>query len=171
MVHVRFTKWDGSLHWHFDVKRLGEDEHGHWLGGPEGTPVRRGCEPPIASPPFALLIPEGAWWTATFNLVRPDSPFGLVVYVDICTPAQWTDGMATAIDLDLDVAMRPDGTVVLLDEDEFEEHRSTMAYPEHLVDRARASAAAIFTTMESRQEPFASVGPNWLERAQRLGEQ
>lgn len=171
MVHVRFTKWNGALHWHYDVDRLGEDEHGVWLGGPEGTLVRRGSEPPISSPRFAILVPRDFWWTATFNENVFGSPFGYVVYVDVCTPAEWEGDTVSAIDLDLDVAMNAEGKVHLLDEDEFEEHRAAMGYPDHIIDRARAAAAATFTAMESRQEPFASVGQRWLEKAQRLGEQ
>ena len=167
-VHVRFTKWDGSLHWHFDVDRLGEDEHGVWLGGADNTQVRRGSEPPIMSPAFALLIPESGWWTATFNSGGGDSPFGYIAYVDICTPAAWEGSTVTAVDLDLDVAMRPDGGVELLDEDEFADHLVAMAYPERAIDQARVAAASIYRLMEVRGEPFASTGLGWLEKARAL---
>jgi len=168
-VHVRFTKWDGSLHWHFDTVRLGDDAHGVWLGGGPGTPVRRGSEPAIIiSPPFALLIPAEGWWTATFNPESGGSPFEYVIYVDICTPPEWDGDTVSAVDLDLDVAMRVDGTVAMLDEDEFEEHRIAMAYPAHIADQARASAAARFTTIEASGEPFATIGFRWLQQAMRL---
>jgi hypothetical protein len=164
-IHVEFRKWDGSLHWHFDTVRLGEDSHGVWLGGHDGTPVRRGSEPPITSPPFAMVIPEGRWWTATFNPRLADAPFGYVAYIDICTPAVWDDAAVSSTDLDLDVAMRPDGVVELLDEDEFAEHRISMGYPGHVVDHARTAAAAIFKAMASGDEPFATVGQEWLGKA------
>jgi hypothetical protein len=167
-VHFQFTKWDGSLHWHFDVVRLGEDIHGVWLGGPNDTPVKRGAEPPIISPAFALLIPPRQWWTATFNSGGTDSPFGYIAYVDICTPGVWEGSTVTAVDLDLDVVMRPDGRVELLDEDEFIENGAAMAYPEHVVDQARAAAASVHQVMESRGEPFAAIGAGWLERAEDL---
>jgi uncharacterized protein len=168
VIHVRFTKWNGALHWHFDVARLGEDEHGIWLGGPDGTPVQRGTDSPILSPAFTLLIPAGKWWTATFNSGGDGSPFGYIAYVDICTPAAWDGATMTAVDLDLDVAMRPDRGVELLDEDEFAEHRIALAYPDHIVDQARTAAASIHRVMESGAEPFASVGANWLEQATAL---
>lgn len=168
MVHVRFTKWDGSLHWHFDVFRLGEDAHGVWLGGPDNTPVRRGEETAILSPAFALLIPSNGWWTATFNASGEGSPFGYIAYVDICTPPVWDAATVTAVDLDLDVAMSPDRVVTVLDEDEFAEHRLAMDYPPHVVDHARAAAASVFQVMEAGGEPFAAAGPRWLERAMTL---
>lgn len=168
LIRIEFRKWDGRLHWHFDVIRLGEDVHGVWLGGSKGTPVKRGAEPPIISPAFALLIPPHQWWTATFNSGGAGSLFGYISYVDICTPAVWEGSTVTAVDLDLDVAMRPDGGVELLDEDEFIEHGSAMAYPEHVVDQARTAAASVYRVMESGGEPFASIGAAWLERADAL---
>lgn len=168
LIRVEFRKWDGSLHWHFDVVRLGEDAHGVWLGGPNDTPVRRGAEPPIISPAFALLVPPGEWWTATFNSGGAGSPFGYIAYVDICTPAVWEGSTVTAVDLDLDVAMRPDGGVELLDEDEFMEHGAAMAYPERVVDQARAAAASVHLVMDSGGEPFAAIGAEWLAKAEAL---
>jgi len=56
---VRFRKYDDSLHWHATLRRLGEDEHGIWLGAAAGT---------LGSPWVLLLIlglglgAGGAWW-------------------------------------------------------------------------------------------------------------
>jgi hypothetical protein len=163
-VHVRYTKWDGSLHWHFDMARLGEDEHGIWLGAPAGTPLRRGDSVTKISPAFAALMPSGLW-TAVFNDVTPDSPFGYDLYIDVCTPPVWDGDTVTAIDLDLDVVRTLDGEVRLEDEDEFVEHAAAMDYPQHIVAAARAAAAAMFTAVEAGDEPFDEVGRAWLARA------
>ena len=42
LVRVVYRKFDGSLHWNQPAWRLGEDEHGVWVGAPAGTPVRLG---------------------------------------------------------------------------------------------------------------------------------
>ncbi len=166
MIHVRYTKWDGSLHWHFDLTQLGEDDHGLWLGGPDGTPVRRGEEPPIRSQAFALLIPRDGWWTAVWNAPSSDGTgFAFELYLDVCTPPERRPDEITAVDLDLDVARRPDGTTVLLDEDEFDDHRRRYEYPDRVVDRARTTAAAMVVTVGNRTEPFGDAGPAWLARA------
>jgi uncharacterized protein len=167
-VHVRFTKWDGSLHWHFDMTRLGEDEHGVWLGAPQNTPVQRAAEPPIMSPAFALLVVENVYWTATFNTPAWQGPFAYDVYVDVCTPPRWLDGEVTAIDLDLDVARGFEGRVEIRDEDEFEQHRIRFGYPDEIVAEARAAAVAARRALEAGAEPFATVGDRWLEQAVRL---
>jgi uncharacterized protein len=168
-VHVRFTKWDGSLHWHFDMTRLGADEHGVWLGAPQGTPVRRADEPPITSPAFAVLFPKASFWAAAFNAPMAGSPFGYLLYVDICTPAEWSDGMVTAIDLDLDVVRALDGTVAVHDEDEFDEHRVRFSYPDHIVAAARSAAAVTLAAIDAGREPFDGVGEAWLQQAVELG--
>jgi uncharacterized protein len=167
LVHVRFTKWDGRLHWHFDMTRLGEDEYGIWLGAPAGTPVQRGSDVPKISPAFAALMPSGLW-TAVFNEVTPDSPFGYDLYVDVCTPPVWDGNTVTAIDLDLDVVRTFAGDVRLEDEDEFVEHATAMEYPQHLVAAARAAAATMFSAVESGEEPFDEVGKRWLAMAMDL---
>ncbi|HEX9978010.1 MAG TPA: DUF402 domain-containing protein [Acidimicrobiia bacterium] len=165
-IHVRYTKWDGSLHWHFEMIELGSDEHGLWLGAPDGTPVRRGEETPVRSQAFALLVPRSGWWTAVWNDTSPGtSGFSFEVYLDVCTPPERTEDEVGAIDLDLDVARRPDGTTVLLDQDEFDRHRRRYGYPARIVDHARAAAAEMFPTVESHTEPFGVVGRFWLERA------
>jgi hypothetical protein len=166
VIHVRYTKWDGSLHWHFDTVELGEDVHGLWLGAPDGTEVRRGDEPPVRSQAFALLVPPMGWWTAVWNDVSPDgSGFSFEVYLDVCTPPTRDGSVVGAVDLDLDVARRPDGTTVMLDEDEFEEHRRRYGYPERVVDQARVAAASMMRLVEARVEPFGVVGPEWLRAA------
>ena len=40
-------KYDGSLHWHCTMCRLGEDDHGVWLGMPAGTVHSKGDEGPV----------------------------------------------------------------------------------------------------------------------------
>jgi hypothetical protein len=38
---VTFRKFHGRSHWHTTLRRLGQDEHGVWLGGTRHTPWRR----------------------------------------------------------------------------------------------------------------------------------
>jgi hypothetical protein len=147
------------------MTRLGEDEHGIWLGAPAGTELRRGdTDLTKISPAFAALMPSGLW-TAVFNEVTPDSPFGYDLYIDVCTPPVWDGDTVTAIDLDLDVVRTFAGEVRLEDEDEFVEHAAAMEYPQHIIAAARAAAAAMVTAVEAAEEPFNEVGRAWLALA------
>jgi hypothetical protein len=157
-VRLVFTKWDGRLHWHFFLRRLGEDEHGVWLAVPAGTPYQRGYEEPlIESDGFLVLIPSTGSWAALWNLKKEPE-----IYVDVTSPPEWSDGVVTAVDLDLDVVRYRDGRVRVLDRDEFAEHRALMAYPQTVVDGAEATARWLTEAMAARREPFGDASGRWL---------
>lgn len=163
-VRVVYTKYDGSLHWHFTMRHLGEDEHGIWLGAGAGLSARRGSEPPITlAQPHVLLVPDGAWWTATFN----GEPTDTEIYCDITTPPRWPDlGEVTMADLDLDVIrLRSDKQVLLLDEDEFAVHQVRYAYPPDVISRASKAAEWLQEAISAGAEPFASAYLPWLAKA------
>lgn len=160
-VRVESRKWPGDRHWHYEVVDLGHDRHGRWLALPPGGLVQRGDEPPkVNEGGFVMLVPEGAWWSVKWNAI----PRRFAVYCDVQTPATWEEGRVSMVDLDLDVVRFSDGTVAVLDEDEFEEHRAAFGYPEHVVDRARATAARLHLALEAGRPPFGADAAAWLAR-------
>lgn len=52
------------------------------------------------------------------------------VYIDIATPPEWDGSRLTFIDLDLDVIRRLNGSVEIIDQDDFEENRTAYDYPQ-----------------------------------------
>jgi uncharacterized protein len=160
LVNVVFRKYDGSLHWNYLATRLGEDEHGVWLGAPLGTELRRGeAVMELAEMAHVVLLPRAGWWTAAFNA----PPKRTEIYCDISTVPEWTSAEeVTMIDLDLDVLRRRTGLVELVDEDEFAEHQVRYAYPSELIRNARASADWLVTAVSDRREPFGTVYLDWL---------
>lgn len=166
-VHVRYTKWDGTLHWHFDAEVIRRDDAGTWVVVPPGGRFRKGDDPPrIDEHGFVVLIPEGAWWTAYFNAV-PRGANGHLVYVDVNTAATWDGDTAHLVDLDLDVVLGTTGPARVIDEDEFIEHRTRWDYPPDVVDRVRTTAASVAASIDLGHEPFASIGFGHV--AERLG--
>ncbi len=165
-VHIDFRKWDGRLHWQFDMFRLGEDEHGLWLWSPPGSPMQRGDEPmKLSKSTNVKVIPEAKWWTAIWAWQRRHD-----VYVDIITPPKWDGARVEMVDLDLDVVRWSDGGVEVLDEDEFSEHRLLFDYPPRLVDTVRATTARLAVAVDARHEPFDEVAVSWMARALELTE-
>ncbi len=157
-IHVRYTKWDTSLHWHFDASLLDRDEHGTWLLVPAGGEYRRGAEPARTDRHgFIVLIPRSEWWSAYFNAV-PRSAHGHAIYVDINTSARWDGATVEMVDLDLDLTVSPDGRVEVIDEDEFLEHSVTLGYPPDVIDQTRAAAARLANEIRCGIEPFATAG-------------
>lgn len=164
MITVQYYKYPRSLHWRHEMVPLGKDAHGAWVGGPVGTVVQRGEEPPrTMDQAFVQLIPEDRWWTAIFN-----SAHRIEVYVDITTRPVWTEeNRVEMIDLDLDVIRLRDGTIYVDDEDEFDLHRVELEYPPRMVDSARAAAARVALELERRAAPFDDTASAWFDR---LGE-
>jgi protein associated with RNAse G/E len=159
-VRVVYRKYDGSLHWHMTMRRLGTDEHGVWLGVPAQSQTRRGSEPTIqVAHAYVLLVPDGSWWTAAFNA----EPSWTEIYCDITTPPVWPAAdEVTMVDLDLDVIRRHGhDTSELLDEDEFAEHQVRYAYPPDVIEQARGSAEWLRGAVVAG-EPFRSVYQQWL---------
>jgi protein associated with RNAse G/E len=83
--------------------------------------------------------------------------------VDICTPPVWRgDERVESIDLDLDVAVDPGGTVSVLDEDEFEDHRIRYSYPDELVVGAQAATEYVRRAVEIGHAPFDGTAEDWF---------
>lgn len=143
------------------MRLLGTDDHGSWLGAGAGNILQRGDEPPIVLPQAHLcLIPaEPHWWTVFFN-ARPEPH--VEVYCDICTVPQRVDSGFTMVDLDLDVIRHWDGTVEVVDEDEFEEHSVKYGYPPDVISSARSAADELAALIRSGTEPFRSDYRKWL---------
>jgi uncharacterized protein len=158
-----YRKYDGSLHWHQTMRRLGADDHGVWLGAAAGTVARKGDGPAVVvEHQQVMLVPDDAWWTAVFNA----PPARMEIYCDIATPPRWAEsGLVTMVDLDLDVCrMRADQHVRLLDEDEFAMHQVRYGYPADVIGQANDAAAWLCRALSDGAEPFASEYQWWLAR-------
>jgi protein associated with RNAse G/E len=86
-------------------------------------------------------------------------------YCDIQTPAKLVQGRIDCIDLDLDVVVRADGSVRLLDEDEFELHQRAMNYPLALVERAWQAVDEVHDALARKKPPFDGSGTLLLGRS------
>lgn len=96
-----------------------------------------------------MLVPPINGWLAWF----PE--FGdFDLYVDIVSGRTRTESAVTMVDLDLDVIRRRDGSIELLDVDEFELHQVELAYPERLIKHAELVAERVLKEVDAGAEPF-----------------
>lgn len=159
-AEMRFTKWGGKRHWRYPMVPLGTDRYGLWLGGRAGIQLRRGLEDPITQPhDFVLLVPGEGCWIATWNDPRDSE---IEIYVDVTTKPTRQAEIIHAVDLDLDVVRLRDGTVTVLDEDEFAEHQLLYQYPAEVITQARATTDDLVSRITAGAEPFATAGARWL---------
>lgn len=166
-IRVIYRKHDGSLHWHMEMARLGEDEHGVWTGTRRPTTMRKGDGPPVVLDYASIMLfPRNAWWTAAFN----DAPAPTEIYCDVTTPVRWPSAdQVTMVDLDLDVLRRRGGAVELVDEDEFADHQIKYGYPVDVVAEAERTAAWLQAALADSRQPFASVYRWYLAMVARDG--
>lgn len=107
-----------------------------------------------------MLVPPADDWLAWF----PE--FGdFELYVDIVSGTERSETAVTTVDLDLDVIRRRDGTIELLDVDEFELHQVELAYPSELIDHAERAAQRVLAAVRGGEEPFAgSAAKGWMQK-------
>lgn len=159
-VRVRYTKWGGWPHWEWDALVLGEDEHGTWLHMAAGTRMARPGLIVDEEVAWVALAPRGEPWVAGFY---PD-PKWLSIYVDMTTVPRWVplgepgSWELAMVDLDLDVVLTREGRLFVDDEDEFEQHRVELGYPDDVVELALRSRDWVHAAIEAGAEPFGRAG-------------
>jgi protein associated with RNAse G/E len=151
-IQVHSTKYDGSLHYRYamSIVRTEPDLLVSYMT--PGVPVEsyRGA---MITNRYSLSL---YWNDRPYNLTvnwsnewRPISH-----YINVASPADWSDGTLRFIDLDLDVIWRHDNTVILDDEDEFELHRERFGYPPELVAESWRSREEVRSLISRRVYPF-----------------
>ena len=173
---MRFGKWGGRPHWEMDLRYLGADQFGDWLGSPAGMPMRRPGWTTRTDAECAFLVPMQGDFVASFN----GRGVPTAIYVDVTDTPHWDGETVRAVDLDLpawrrgpDVVKAWDGTLLVDDEDwaharqggEFAEHQVQYGYPPEVVDAAQRSCDDLVTAIAGDQEPWASVGHAWCAQA------
>jgi protein associated with RNAse G/E len=149
---VHSTKYDGSLHYRYNVSivrsepgllfvYLGPGAHVESYRGEQLTTRHSLCLY-WADRPYNLHVNWSSDW-------RPHSH-----YINVATPARWDASTLHFIDLDLDVIWKADNALVLDDEDEFELHRERFGYPADLVAESWRSRAEVCTLIEQQTYPF-----------------
>jgi protein associated with RNAse G/E len=159
-VRVVSRKFPDQPHWEYDAVRLGEDEHGVWVGAPVGTLLSRPGVRFVTDQAQVALLPREQPFVATFY-----APGGIAhcdVYVDITTVPTWHEDTVTAVDLDLDVVRGWTGRVWVDDEDEFAAHRLALGYSPELVRLATASCDAVLAAVRDGQPPYDGTAGPWF---------
>ncbi|MER8027200.1 DUF402 domain-containing protein [Glutamicibacter protophormiae] len=171
LVVARAWKYNASPHWVVPGFYLGSDDYGHWVHQPAGSLVSRPGTAHLAACDALCLFPSEGQWIATLY-DDPDEDFD--VYIDLAGGIGWQQMKRGAwevnsIDLDLDVIRSHSRGTFLDDEDEFEQHRLEMGYPEVLQRSIRAESRRLLDAVRADAAPFtAEHRRHWLERARTL---
>jgi protein associated with RNAse G/E len=152
-ILLRATKYDGAAHWVQPFRVLSDDGTLIVTEYRARTPIytSRG---EFRSPYNSRVYFWRDRWFNVFRLSRPGCDLALW-YCNVTTPPELHGGRLTYVDLDLDVAVRPDGCIELLDEDEFALHQRKYGYPGEVIARAEEAAETVREMALRREFPFA----------------
>ena len=151
-ILLRATKYDGTAHWIQPFQVVSDDGTLLVTQYRARTPIytSRG---EFRSPYDSRVYFWRDRWYNVFRLSRPGCPLALW-YCNITTPPTFDGCQLGYVDLDLDVAVRPNGCIDLLDEEEFEEHQRKYGYPPDVIEHAEAAAREVAELARSGEFPF-----------------
>ncbi len=149
---LRATKYDGTAHWIQPFQVISDDGNLIVASYRARTPIytSRG---EFRSPYDSLVYFWRDRWYNVFRLSRPGCPLALW-YCNVTTPPSFDGSQIGYVDLDLDVTVRPNGWVELLDQDEFEDHQKMYAYPRDVIEHAETAAQDLMTLARRKAFPF-----------------
>jgi uncharacterized protein len=151
-ILLRATKYDGAAHWIQPFTVVSDDGNLLVASYRARTPIytSRG---EFRSPYDSCVYFWRDRWFNVFRLSKPRCGIALW-YCNVTTPPVLEGNQLRYVDLDLDVAVRPDGCIELLDSDEFEEHQRKYGYPQDVVDKAKRAAESVAVLAQRREFPF-----------------
>ncbi len=149
---LRATKFDGTAHW-IQPFRVEADD---------GTLLIASCgaRTPIFTSRGEYRSPYDSrmycWRDRWFNVIRLSRPGCKTElwYCNITTPPVYDGQEVTYVDLDLDVSVRPNGCIELLDSDEFVVHRERFGYPSDVVKSAEDAVQQVAELARRSAFPF-----------------
>lgn len=100
-------------------------------------------------PAVSFFIP-GCW----YNVVALLEDSGIRYYCNIASPPYCAQGTITYIDYDLDVLLTLDGRCVVVDEDEYEQHKQLYHYSHVVEEKVRAGLHELLKRIEEGEAPF-----------------
>lgn len=153
-VSVEKRKYPGRSVGQWQAQVLAEDEFGLWLAARAGERNRHSLS-------GVQLLPPDRWWVAWWW----DDPNGRWCAADVATPVTRVDGVFRYDDLEIDVVLHASGAVSVVDRDEFEQARGAIPYPQEIAASALSAMDELVGSMSHPIEPFAEVGPRYLQEA------
>ena len=90
-------------------------------------------------------------WYNVISMIRNK---GIYYYCNLASPSVYDGESSKNIDYDLDVKLFPDGSHIVLDEDEFELHQKQMGYSDSLIEIVEAEKDRLVERVKTQNSPF-----------------
>lgn len=89
-----------------------------------------------------------------YNVIVQFKESGIYYYCNIASPTIIEGKIVKYIDYDLDLRVFPDGTYKVLDESEYEYHKSKMNYPDEIDKIVKQELSNLIKLCEAKEGPF-----------------
>lgn len=89
-----------------------------------------------------------------YNIVALIEETGIRYYCNVASPPYRSGGVITYIDYDLDVIVMPDGSMQVVDQDEYELHKAQYHYSEIVIKKVEEGLDALLQRIHDRRPPF-----------------
>lgn len=89
-----------------------------------------------------------------YNIISMIRRTGIYYYCNIASPSVYDGEAIKNIDYDLDVKVFPDGSYILLDENEFNYHLQKMNYSKEVIDICLEAREELIKMIKNSQVPF-----------------
>ena len=91
-------------------------------------------------------------WYNIFRFCEPDGTFRNY-YCNINMPPVYENGVLDYVDLDIDIVVWPDGTVVTLDEEDYQRNSRRFGYPEYIENLVTSAIDELKQLIDDGQMP------------------
>lgn len=150
-INIKSYKHDGSLHRVWEKSFLLEEKNGMAI---------------LVNQKTVVIESDGRTWTTRepaiccffkdywFNIICMIKKSGVYYYCNIASPYLRNSNSVKYIDYDLDLKVYPDGSIQLLDEDEYEKHKADMSYGPEIEMIIDYQTKILIEMAEKRIGPF-----------------
>ena len=154
VVQVVSTKYDGTLRDTCQAQVLDHVGSTVRLIVPAGTAIYAGkADQGVEAEDNGIEIYFTDRWYNVWHL-REHTTWPNRWYSNVAAPARFDGDELHWVDLDIDIRCYLDGSLQVLDEDEFERNRVEMGYPDELVSQALAAREEVLRLGRERVFPF-----------------
>lgn len=161
-IQIHSYKHNGHIHRIWEETTVLKGTNTVVIGGNDRTMVTESDGRTWITREPAICYYHSQFWFNVLGMLRED---GFHYYCNLSSPFVFDDEALKYIDYDLDIKVFPDMTYVLLDEDEYEEHRKLMGYPDVIDKILKANMEKLIDWIRQKKGPFApDFVDQWYER-------
>lgn len=150
-IKIQSYKHDGSLHRFWKRNFVLVDNEAWLIVASKRTRVIESNGRIWYTKEPAVSIFSKTMWFNTIAMLKEE---GITYYSNIASPTLIDGDVAKYIDYDLDIKRMPNGTLKLLDRNEFKRHIGTLEYDQELVDVIFDQAEKTQALMTTNKFPF-----------------